>query len=252
MNVPRKDRGAGIGRLGFMAALAVIALTIAAGAVSAETATDSRIRLRIERRLTGQVSLHFERLAITVDNGVATLEGSVASVGEKQSVDRIVAAVTGVESVVNNLTVRLSNEPDAAILHKVQRLLEQRPRFQSNPVQATISGGAVTLTGDVQRGVDRLDAEQIAGSVEGVTQVVNRLQVLGAGTVPPETIRNDVMSVLVNPLTFGVIRHLEVSVEGSVVTLRGEAASDADRIAARRLALTVTGVTDVIDEIVLR
>jgi len=252
MNVPVKRHGAGNRRLRFMAVLAVIALTIAAGAVSAETAEDSRIRLRIEHRLAGQVSLHLERLVITVDNGVATLEGSVASIGEKQGVDRLVAAVTGVRSVMNNLAVRQSNEPDAAILHRIQRLLEQRPRFQSNPVQATISGGAVTLTGEVQRGVDRLDAEQIAASVEGVTQVHNRLQVRGAGTVPPETIRSDVMSVLVNPLTFGVIRHLEVSVEGSVVTLRGEAARDADRIAARRLALTVTGVTDVIDEIVLR
>jgi len=241
-----------IGRLALLAALGTIAFGIASGAASAETETDTRIRMRIERRLQGQVSLHFERLHVSVRDGVASLQGSVASIGEKQSVDRLVASVVGVRGVVDDLEIRISHESSEAILDRIRRQIGQRPRFQVNPVQVSISGGVVTLGGEVQRGVDRLDAGDIAASVPGVTEVDNRLLVIGAGSVPPETIRNDVLAALTNPLTFGVIRDLDIAVDGSVVTLRGVATSDADRIAARRLALTVTGVSDVKDEIELR
>jgi len=234
------------------AVLALIALAIGAGPARADSDADRRVKMRIEGRLVGQVNLHFERLGIAVNGGVVTLTGSVASIGERRDAERIVGSVFGVTGVVNDLGIRPSHESSEAILHEVQRRLERRPRFQSNAVQASIAGTVITLTGEVQRGLDRSDAADIAASVAGVTRVDNDIRVLGAGSVPPETIRDDVRSVLLNPLTFGVVRDLEVTVSGSVVTLRGEVSREADRRTAERLALTVTGVTEVMNEIVVR
>ncbi len=235
-----------------MTLLGLMVLTFGATLARADTDGDTRVKMRIETRLLGQVNLHFERLGIAVNNGVVTLTGSVGSLGEWQDSERIIGSVFGVTGIVNELTIRPSHESSEAILHEVQRRLERRPRFQANAVRVSIAGTSVTLTGEVQRGLDRADAADIAASVPGVTQVNNDISVLGAGSVPPEKILSNVRSVLVNPLTFGVVRDLEVVVTGSVVTLRGEVSREADRLAAERLALTVTGVTEVINGIEVR
>jgi osmotically-inducible protein OsmY len=75
--------------------------------------------------------------------------------------------------------------------------------------------------------------------------VINNLQIVTHGQIPPEAIRERILSILRNPLTFGVIRNLEVTLEEGMVVLRGVAQREADRTQAERLTLGVTGVTGV-------
>jgi len=228
---------------------AALLLAAAGTSIWADAETDDRIRLRIENRLAGQVALSVENLKIEVQEAVVRLSGSVASIGELERVERLVSGVVGVAGTVNELTIRASTRSDLALSQEIRRLLNRRTRFRDAGIVVTASGTEVSLEGMVERALDRLDAEKIAADVAGVTRVVNKLQVASDGRIPPEVIGTRVRSLLVNPLTFGVIRELEVSVEEGVVHLRGVARRDGDRIEAERLAMSVPGVTGVINEI---
>lgn len=233
-----------------LALLTAAALTaISATAASADAAADQRIRQRVQNRLEGQVSLNIESLAIRVDNGTVTISGSVASVGEIARVNRIVVGVSDVRSVNNELTVRRTARSQADIEQEVRKTLDRRRRFRESIV-ARASGGVLTLSGQVERAIDKVDAEAIAGSVAGVTGVVNNIEIL-IGPDSPEDILERVVSILRNPLTFGVIRELSVGIQDGIVTLRGGAVSAEDRLEAERLTLTVPGVGAVKNQIVV-
>ncbi len=214
-----------------------------------DSASDDLVKQRITIRLLGQVTLHVESLQIEVADGVALLSGTAASLGEVRTLTRIVGGVVGVNAVTNNVTVRSSGRTSDDIQQEIRRNLERRARFQASPIAVKVTGGDVTLEGKADRGLDRLDAEMIAASVAGVTRIVNRIEVIGSESTSPEEIRKRVLSILTNPLTFGLIRGLEVAVEGGTVTLRGITQRETQREEAERLALGVPGVAHVDNQI---
>jgi osmotically-inducible protein OsmY len=228
-------------------ALALIAACMLAGVgtVGADAESDARVKQRIENKLLGLVSVHLEDLGLEVADGAVRLTGSVASVGERMTVERVLGGISGVTGLNNELTIRPTGRSEQALADEVRRLLQRRVRFQKSQVDVTASGSEVTLSGKIERAIDRLDAEDIAGSVTGVTRVVNNLQIVTQVQTPPEAIRERVLAVLKNPLTFGVIRNLEVTLEEGMVVLRGVVQREADRTQAERLTLGVTGVTGV-------
>jgi len=229
----------------------VLCLILGINQVPGDAGEDTRIKEQIHARLSGLVSVHAERLEVSVLDGVVTITGSVASLGEQLTIGRIAGSITGVASIANNLSIRALDRPEAAIAQEVNRLLQRRPKFRTADVVVSASGTAVTLDGKVKRNADRAEAEEIAASALGVTRVVNRLQVESAGTVPDATIQRNVASVLANPITFGAIKDLEVVVEESNVTLKGTVKHESDRLSAERLSLGVEGVASVINLIAI-
>lgn len=229
------------------ALLALVLSSAGTGLGRADSAADDRLRQLVQMKLANQVSLHIETLGVRVEDQNVRLAGSVASIGEKLRAERIVGGIVGVGGITNELSVRKSDRSEIAIAQDVQRHLGTRVRFRRTPIQVTVSGTEVTLGGVADRGVDRLDAEEIAANVQGVTQVVNNIQVKTAGAIPDESIRNRVLGVLTNPLTFGLIRNPEVTVEEGTVTLRGTIVREADRLEAERLTLSVPGVSSVVN-----
>jgi len=237
-----------------LSALALITLLLTVGglgAALADSGDDDRIRQRVEARLVGQVAVHIESFGIEVQDGIVHLTGIVDSLGERNRADRVVGGIVGVRGIRNDLQLRASDRSEQAISQEISRRLDSRTRFRKTPVQVTVAGTEVTLAGAVERALDRLDAEEIAADVPGVTKINNTLQVRSEGSVTPEAIRSRVTSILTNPLTFGVIRNLQVSVEQGTVTISGSAAREADRLQAERLTLGVPGVVGVINLITL-
>ena len=231
-----------------MAAAIVMSMSVAwAQSFRADAGEDDRVKQRVQTRLAGQIALHIESLGIEVEDGNLHLTGIVGSLGEKTRAERVVGGIVGVKAITNDLSIRPSDRSETAIAQEVQRQLETRTRFRRTPIQVTVSGTEVTLGGVVERALDRLDAEEIAAEAQGVTRVINTLQIRSEGTHSAESIRSRVLSILTNPLTFGAIRHPEVSVEAGVVTLQGVVSRDGERVEAERLTLGVPGVTGVIN-----
>ena len=230
--------------------LVVLSLLTGASYVSADQENDDRIRLRIEVRLSGQVSLDLRDFSVNVQDGIVSLQGSVSSIGEREKVVRLVSGIVGVDGVTNGITIRPSTRSDASIQEEVTRLLERRPRFREESITVSVTAAVVRLTGNVERSLDRYDAGQIAGQVGGVVAVSNEMKVRTEGIIPLEIVLERVRSVLTNTLTFGVIRDLDVQIDqAGVVLLRGTAARQATQETAERLALGVPGVAGVINRI---
>ena len=92
-------------------------------------------------------------LTATVNDGVATLSGTATDEASKVAFENDVKAVEGVKSVVNNITV---TPPAAAAPVEItpddplaKGLVDATKDFPT--VQATVTNGVVTLTGELKR-----------------------------------------------------------------------------------------------------
>jgi osmotically-inducible protein OsmY len=232
--------------------LCVIAVAVL-GAARAEEGGDRRLREQIAARLEGQVSLHLRDLKLEVSRGDVRVSGTVASLEEVDTVERLVQGIVGVRRLDNRVRVRPSPRSDAAIGQELRRRLDRFTALRSPAVEAEVTDGHAVLSGTVGEAVDRVEAERQARSVPGVLHLDNRLAVRGPvwsgddSGVGGEDLAVRVRSLLANPLTFGAVRRLRVEAEGSTIYLHGAVAREADREEAGRLAATVSGVTRVVN-----
>jgi hyperosmotically inducible protein len=112
-----------------------------------------------------------------------------------------------------------------------------------------VDGGAVTLFGEVTRPTLKTDAEKAVKSIEGVTRVVNNIEVL-----PPSSM-DDQMRLAVYRAIYGsssleryalqAVPSIHIIVKNGHVTLEGAVANKGDADAAVIRAKTVPGVFSV-------
>jgi osmotically-inducible protein OsmY len=116
----------------------------------------------------------------SVKNGVVTLSGEVDSEELKASAQSTIAAVPGVKSVTNDLTVKpkgpsaeeLKKQADDALVAKVN---ENFATYKVEGVTATANDGVVTLTGEIKRA--NLQNAMKAAMESGATKVENQLTI---------------------------------------------------------------------------
>jgi len=118
---------------------------------------------------------------------------------------------------------------------------------QFHKIDANTNGGVVTLTGSVDNLVSRQRATQLANSIRGVQQVVNRIEV----TPPARTdvsIANDVQAVLLADPTTDAY-DIRISVGDGIVLLTGTAGTYQEKRLAEQLASGVVGVRSVRNDV---
>ena len=86
---------------------------------------------------------------VTVEKGVATLSGQVPDEATKEELGKAAAAVPGVTSVVNNLTIAVTNVEIAADSPLAIAVKDATKDFPT--VTATVADGVVTLKGELQK-----------------------------------------------------------------------------------------------------
>lgn len=106
---------------------------------------------------------------------------------------------------------------DAAISAAIQSKTQTDPTFAG--INATVTEGVVTLTGQTADNNSKANAEQSVKAIDGVKKVVNSI------TVAPVTVTQD------NPLQAGAERiasryGVETETSGGVITLRGQLKRD--------------------------
>jgi len=113
-----------------------------------------------------------------VNEGWATLRGTVDNLAAKRAAERVARNTVGVMGVTNRLKVRppseLSDEVTAA---DIRGRLLLSPITDSDDITATVDGGKAILRGTVASYLERMEAERLASKATGVTRVGNRLRV---------------------------------------------------------------------------
>ena len=143
----------------------------------------------------------------------------------------------------------LASETDERIESSAQKSYVFKTYLQDDAIKAESKDGAVTLSGTVNQDSHKGLAEETVANLPGVKSVDNRLEI--KGNRPNENSNEWIALQLKTALAFHKnvsASNTEVYVEEGIVTLRGEAASQAQKELTAEYANDIKGVKEVRNE----
>jgi osmotically-inducible protein OsmY len=211
--------------------------------------TDAQLRADVCDELAWDPAVNATNVGVTVHEGVVTLTGHLDSFAEKHAVERAVRRIAGVRGIAMELEVKLptsQQRSDSEIALAATAALRLNSLVPDGKVQVQVENGWVTLTGEVDWGYQFASAEQSIRPLPGVRGMYNRV------TIKPRVSGDDIGAQIAAALTRQATRearHIDIKVEGGVVTLSGKVHSMAEHDAAVGVAFSAKGVSHVVDHL---
>jgi hyperosmotically inducible protein len=210
--------------------------------------TDSSLQTEITNKALNKSKL--ANVRVTVNDGVATLTGSVDVFDQKEEADKRVHRIKGVKSVRNEIVVAGPDVPDAELQQKLVKAISyDRVGYGTTPFNAiavNVHDGIVTLTGQAYGPVDADSAVAVASNMSGVKDVINEIQVDPLSPMDDRIRLQVYRSVYgfpsLNKYAIDPAKPIRISVQNGNVTLYGVVDSKADKDAANIRANSVPGV----------
>lgn len=228
-----------------------------------EIRLDRQIRTDIEEALFINPATENEEVTVNVEEGVATLSGTVKSWQERQIVEKVVKGVRGVIGVNNDIQVVYATErPDQEIEAEIQQALRWDALVDDALIEVAVDDGRARLTGTVGSASEKSRAINKAW-VNGVTAVdTSDLEVarwardedLRKGKYvikPDDEIQRAIQAALVQDPRVDST-NVRVQVLAGIVTLRGAVANLQAKQAAAQDARHTVGVINVKNRLKVR
>lgn len=221
------------------------------------TRPDAAIQRDVATTLARDVYLTGLPIAATVQNGVVTLMGEVATVYQQERAGDAARLVWNVTGVINDLTVTQGGSmgtrqkspmpTDAQVTAAVYDTLAADQRLAPSEVTVHVQQGEVTLHGVVPSYYQKHIAEQVAHDVVGVARVINELAVRTAHRDDAD-IQADVQlqlntDALLAPGSLGVRSH------NGIVTLTGNVNSDFVKLHVTAVTARLKGIRNILNNI---
>jgi osmotically-inducible protein OsmY len=210
--------------------------------------TDIQLRDDVLAELDWEPSLDAAQIGVEAKGGVITLEGRVASFGEKWDAERAAQRVAGVQSVAVELDVKLvgdTRRDDSDIASAVNHALAWQVFVPKHQIQALVEQGVVTLTGAVTWEYQRNAAASAVRYLSGVTGLSNQITINPAVTV---AVVKEELEAALKRRAHDEAKQVGVAVSGSNVTLSGVVPDWRERSIARETAWNTPGVRSVTDD----
>jgi osmotically-inducible protein OsmY len=157
-----------------------------------------------------------------------------------------------VRGIAVDLEVRLSPghaRTDTEIAQAAAHALRWHSVVPDDTVKVEVEDGWVRLTGELDWGYQSASAEQCVRPLVGVRGVTNEIRLKQRAS--PQEIRTGIGAALVRHAQREA-GHIEVDVDGGVVTLTGHVDSLAEHEAAMGTAIAAKGVVRVVDRLDIR
>ena len=140
--------------------------------------SDDELRRTIQSGLVANATTHDATLTVAVQDGVATLGGTVNSLLTKRVAGDLASSVVGVRDVQDTIAVEPGvTRTDAEIAAELQRSIATDPLLRDQEIRVRVEGGKITLTGVVRDLTSRELAEKFAAYTPGARDLDDQLQV---------------------------------------------------------------------------
>jgi hyperosmotically inducible protein len=144
-----------------------------------ERVADLELKTVIADALSKSSDLQDKHVDVQVKNRIVTLGGAVETPAQKYSAEQIAWQASGALGVMNNISVTSAPAApmtaDEKLARRVEFELYSTRAVSLKNMQINVNNGTATLTGDARSRAERLLAEKIAQSIEGIRKVVNNL-----------------------------------------------------------------------------
>lgn len=145
-------------------------------AAGEEEYCDVELADAVERTLRWNVLVPNDKILVAVEKGTVTLTGEVDFPYQRRAAEEAVSALRHVRSVINRIALKPAESP-RDLAEKIQKQFAAHPLLDGREIQIEASDGKIVLRGRVRSWAERSEAGGIAGSVPGVKEVDNCLEV---------------------------------------------------------------------------
>jgi osmotically-inducible protein OsmY len=194
----------------------------------------------------------YRDVKVSVDNGIATLTGTVDLYEYKADADKRVHKAKGIVAVRNLIEVAGPAVSDQALKDKLsEKLTYDRVGYGNafNSIGIGVQNGVVTVGGHARTDVDKDSALALVSTYPGVKDVVDEIEVDPASPMDDQTRMEVARAVYgyasLNKYAIDPAKPIRISVQNGHVELYGVVDSQADKDTAFIRANGVSGVFSV-------
>ena len=240
---------------------ALFALVTCPIALLASSATDRKIEAAAKSSYNYRTVLE-DHVKVKVDDGIVTLTGTVQDKGERDLAVATVEDLPGVASVKNEITVKSTypENSDSWIALKIRGRLMTKGNVSATATKVASHEGVVTLTGTADNQAQKELTEVYAKEIDGVKSVHNEIVVDARAVPAPSTVGEKIDDAsITSQLKYALASHkgtsalkTKVTTNDGVISITGEAGSDAEKSLVTKLAEDVRGTKSVVNNMVVR
>ena len=213
--------------------------------------TDAELKKDVLTELAWDPLVPEARVGVTVNEGVVTLTGHLDTYAEKIAAKRAIERVSGVKAIAVELDViplGVHQRSDTEIATAAEHALSWNTSVPQDRVKVIVEKGWVTLSGELDWNFQRRAVERMIRPLKGVVGIIDNIRLKALPV--PVNLSNRIQDALTRQAVREAKR-IEISMDGSVVTLRGHVHSWAERSAAEGATWSAPGVSRVINQLTI-
>ena len=233
---------------------ALFLLVAAPIALFASSSTDRKIEDSAKASYNYRTVLE-DHVTVKANDGIVTLTGTVQDKGDRDLAVDTVENIPGVTAVKNEILVKPAypEHSDSWIAFKVRSRLLVKGNVSATATTVAVQDGIVTLGGTADNLAQKELTEVYAKEIDWVKGVKNNIVVkeVVASTTPTMGEKIDDASIT-SQVKFALLSHkatsalkTKVTTNDGVISISGEAASDAEKSLVTKLAQDVRGAQKV-------